>query len=417
VNGFTSSAETVDVLVVGTGPAGSAAAAELARHGVDVLAVDKAAFPREKVCGDGLTPRGARQLLELGVDVTEPGFVRVDGLRSFGPGVEVELAWPELDSFPSFGLVRTRHDLDELLVLNAEKAGAIVWRETEAERPIVDGRGWVGGAVVRRAEGEPREIRARYVIASDGASSRFAQQAGVRRDPSRPIGIAARRYFRSPLGDRPQFLSWLDLEHGGGHLPGYGWIFPVGDGVVNVGAGLLNTAHDFRHLSARKVYEVFVRRLPEEMGITEENAEGRLLSGPLPMGMNRAPLAVPGLLVAGDAGGIINPFNGEGIAYAMESGRLAAELIHEALVLDRPGLAQLYPTMLRRRYGRYFAVGRGFVRAIGSPTVMRTAVRYGLPRERLMRFLFKLMANLTDGRGGDLDDRLMHVLVRLAPSR
>ncbi|HEX6263111.1 MAG TPA: FAD-dependent oxidoreductase, partial [Actinomycetota bacterium] len=232
-----------------------------------------------------------------------------------------------------------------------------------------------------------------------------------------PIGIAARRYFRSPLANERHFLSWLDLEHQGGFLPGYGWIFPVGDGIVNVGAGLLNTARDFRHLSAKKVYEVFLRRLPPELGITEETAEGRLLSGPLPMGMNRAPLAVPGLLVAGDAGGIINPFNGEGIAYAMESGRLAAELIHEALVLDRPGLAQVYPAVLRQRYGKYFSMGRAFVRAIGSPTVMRTAVRYGLPRERLMRFLFKLMANLTDGRDGDVDDRLIHLLTRLAPSR
>ncbi len=402
--------------MVGAGPAGSAAAYHLARHGVDVLAVDKASFPREKVCGDGLTPRGVRQLLEMGVDVTEPGFVRIDGLRTFGPGVSLELPWPEAESFPTFGLVRTRHDLDDLLIRNAERAGATVWRSAEALRPIFD-RGWVAGAAVRRDGGGPEVVRARFVVACDGASSRFAQHAGVRRDPSRPLGIAARRYFRSARAQEPFFLSWLDLRIGDNFLPGYGWIFPVGDGVLNVGAGLLNTARDFAGLSAKKVYDVFIRQVPEEWGCTEENAIGDLMSGPLPMGMNRRPLAVPGLLVAGDAGGIVNPFNGEGIAYAMESRRLAAELLYEALALDRPALAHVYPALLRQRYGRYFSVGRAFVRAIGSPAVMRASVRYGLPRRRLMQFLLKVMANLTDGRDGDVDDRIMAALVRLAPRR
>ena len=407
----------MDVLVVGAGPAGATAAYHLARHGVHVLAVDKAAFPREKVCGDGLTPRGVKQLLEMGVDVTEPGFVRIEGLRSYGPGVKVELPWPRVEAFPSFGLVRTRHDLDDLLVRGAEKAGALVWQETAAEEPVFDDQDWVGGAVVQREDGPPEQVRARFVIAADGASSRFAQRAGVRRDPSRPLGIAARRYFRSPVAQDPYFLSWLDLQRGDNYLPGYGWIFPVGDGILNVGAGLLNTARGFRTLSARKVYDLFVSRLPDEWGCTEENAAGPILSGPLPMGMNRTPLAVPGLLVVGDAGGIVNPFNGEGIAYAMESGRLAAELVHEALALDRPGLAHIYPTLLRERYGRYFSIGRAFVKAIGYPAVMRSAVRYGLPRERLMAFLLKVMANLTDGRDGDLDDRIMDALLRLAPRR
>ena len=130
--------------------------------------------------------------------------------------------------------------------------------------------------------------------------------------------------------------------------------------------------------------------------------------------MNRRPLAMPGLLLVGDAGGLVNPFNGEGISYAMESGQLAADLVYESLVLDRPGLAQVYPTELRRRYGRYFHVGRSFVRAIGKPAIMRTLTKYGLPREGLMRFAMRFMANLTDGPEGDAQDRLMDVLLRLA---
>lgn len=415
MNPFTSSTE-VDVLVVGAGPAGSAAAYHLARHGVNVLAVDRAAFPREKVCGDGLTPRGVRQLLEMGIDVTESGFVRIDGLRTFGPGVKIELPWPRTDAFPDFGLVRTRHDLDDLLIQNAQKAGALVWQEAEAVQPLFD-RDWVRGAVVRRGEGDPEGVRARFLIAADGAASRFAQHAGVRRDPARPLGVAARRYFRSPRAQEPFFESWLDLHVGHNYLPGYGWIFPVGDGVLNVGAGLLNTARDFKNLSGKKVYEIFMRQLPPEWELTEETAIGKVLSGPLPMGMNRRPLATPGMLVVGDAGGIVNPFNGEGIAYAMESGKIAAELIHEALVLDRPGLAHVYPAVLRQRYGTYFSLGRAFVKAIGSPTIMSASVRHGLPRPKLMRFLFKVMANITDGRDGDLDDRIMDAILRLAPKR
>jgi geranylgeranyl reductase family protein len=410
-----------DVLVVGGGPTGAATAYHLARHGVDVLVCDKASFPREKVCGDGLTPRGVAALHQMGVDTAEPGFVRIDGLRVRGAGVRLELPWPEVESYPSFGVVRTRHDLDHLLLRRAEKAGARVWEEAEATEPVIDGNGWVRGASVLRGPREEdrrrEEVRARFAVAADGASSRFAGRAGVRRDPARPLGVAARRYFRTDRYQDAMFESWLELWDGPRLLPGYGWVFPVGDGVLNVGAGLLNTYREFRHVSPRKVFDIFVRQLPESWGLTEENAVGPLLSGPLPMGMNRVPLAAPGLLVAGDAGGIINPFNGEGIAYGIESGQLAAEMIHEALVSGRPGVAHLYPQELRRRYGRYFSVGRAFVRAVGKPWVMRAATRYGLPRRRFMAFLLRVMANLTDGRQGDVEDRIMHALVRMAPER
>lgn len=406
----------VDVLVVGAGPAGAAAAYHLARHGVNVLCADKAAFPREKVCGDGLTPRGVRALLQMGVDPTEPGFVPVEGLRVYGPTVTLDLPWPKLESLPDYGVVRTRHDLDHILVLRAQKAGATLWERTEVMGPLVDD-GWVVGATVRHEDGEPETVRARYVLAADGASSRFAQKAGVRRVASRPLGVAARRYFRSPRPQGTYFESWFDLWENGVILPGYGWIFPVGDGLLNVGAGLLNTTSYFKEISPRRMLDVFIRTLPEEWGIDEGNAAGEVLSGPLPMGMNRRPLAVPGLLLLGDAGGVVNPFTGEGIAYAIESGEVAAELVHGALASGRPGLAHTYPIELRRRYGRYFTVGRAFARAIGNPQFMRLSVLYAFPRERLMRFALRVLANLTDGREGDLDDKVMDWLVRMAPER
>jgi len=402
--------------VVGAGPGGSATAYHLARHGIDVLLVDKATFPREKVCGDGLTPRGVRAIQRMGIDPSEPGFVRIDALRTYGSdGVIIDLPWPRLQDFPRIGLVRTRLDFDNLLVGRAIKAGAVFREGVEAKAPMLDG-GWVTGATVTNGE-KPTTIRARYVVAADGASSRFAAQAGVRRDESRPLGIAARRYYRSSRPQMPLFESFLNLWDGDGLMPGYGWIFPVGEGVLNVGAGLLNTFRNFRGVSARKVFDVFVGQLPEDWGINEGSAIGPILSGPLPMGMNRHPLVVPGMLLVGDAGGIVNPFNGEGIAYAMESGELAAELIADAIVRDRPAIAHMYPLLLRERYGRYFHVGRNFVRMIGNPTVMRLSVKYGIPRKTLMRFALRFMANLTDGRSGVMEDKIMYGLLALASDR
>jgi menaquinone-9 beta-reductase len=411
-------ARRVDVLVVGAGPGGATTAYHLARAGLDVMLVERSAFPREKVCGDGLTPRAVNALERMGVEVDDPGFERHEGLRIYSRKITLELPWPAVRSYPGYGLVRTRAEFDELLARRAEKAGAVLRERTEAVAPIVDG-GWVSGAIVRSAdepEAEPAEVRARFVVASDGASSRFAGQLGVRRDRRRPLGIAARRYYRTARRPGPWLEVWMDLWDGDAIMPGYGWLFPLPDGVVNVGAGLLNTFKNFKDVSAQRVFDTFVRMLPPSFGVDESSAEGRTLSGPLPMGFNRSATAVPGMLVVGDAAGIVNPFNGEGIAYAMESAELAADLLHDALVKDRPALAHMYPTLLRERYGSYYTLGRIFVKAIGEPRVMRMLTDYGLPIRPLMRFLLRLMANLTDGREGGAQDRLIDALERLAPA-
>jgi geranylgeranyl reductase family protein len=403
-----------DVLIVGAGPAGATAAYHLARHGIDVTLLDKASFPREKVCGDGLTPRAVVQLQKMGVDLEDPRFERHQGLRIYSRKTVLELPWPTLEDFPGYGLTMTRSSFDELLVRAAEKAGAGLRERTEALGPTLE-RGWVTGARVRDLDrDEPTEIRARFVIAADGASSRFAAQAGVRRDDSKPLGIAARRYHRIDRHPGPWLEVWMDLWEGDELMPGYGWLFAMADGSVNLGAGLLNTFRSFKDVSAQRVFDAFWRMLPPEWNVGEETAEGRVLSGPLPMGMSRVPASLPGMLVVGDAAGLVNPFNGEGIAYAMESAELAAELIHEALVKGRPGLAHVYPTILRERYARYYRIGTNFVRAIGHPTVMRTLTEYGLPQEWLMRFAMRVMGNLTDGRDGDFQDKLMYGLQRLA---
>jgi geranylgeranyl reductase family protein len=383
----------------------------LARHGLDVTVVERSTFPREKVCGDGLTPRAVKAMRQMGIDTEDPAFERILGLRVYSRTTTIELPWPELDSWPAYGLVMPRDRFDSMLAQRAVKAGARLMEATEAVRPLTDGS-WVQGATVRAVGGDDGEarIRARFVIAADGAASRFAKPAGVQLVPSRPLGIAARRYYRVPYHPGPWFESWLDLWDGDLLLPGYGWLFPMTGGRINLGAGLLNTFKNFKEISAQQLFGAFARMLPSEWGISEDTAEGKVLSGPLPMSFNRAPQAVPGLLLVGDAAGAINPFNGEGIAYAMETGQIAAELVHEALVKDRPGLAAMYPQVLSDTYGRYFFIGRQFARIVGKPAIMGRATRYLLPNRRVMAFALRVMANLTDGRDGDFQDKLFHVM-------
>jgi len=270
---------------------------------------------------------------------------------------------------------------------------------------------------VQRPDEAPEEIRAKMVIAADGASSKFGQRAGITRDVNRPMGIAARRYYKTEREIGPWFESWLELtDSQGRNFPGYGWVFPVEDGLMNVGAGLLNTFVGFKDLSAQNVLETFSGMLPERFDMDEEHAQGRVLSGPLPMGMSRRPPAVPGLLLVGDAGGLVNPFNGEGICMAMDTGKLAAELVAGALSSGREGLAQVYPAVLQERYGSYFWIGRKFVGALGHPEIMRVATKYGLTQRGLMKFLLRLMSGLSDGKDGDWQDKLLASLEKLAPA-
>jgi len=161
-----------DVLVVGAGPGGSATAYHLARHGIDVTVVERSAFPREKVCGDGLTPRGVAALLKMGVDPAEPGFERVKGLRVHSREATIELPFPQLRTFPDYGLVRTRHDFDALLIQRAQKAGARLMERTEAVEPIITD-GWVRGATIRSAEVRAGRLRS---VGQRGSRSRSSRR-------------------------------------------------------------------------------------------------------------------------------------------------------------------------------------------------------------------------------------------------
>ena len=418
-----------DVVVVGAGPAGSATAYHLARTGLDVVLLEKTAFPREKVCGDGLTPRAVRSLTAMGLDTSEAaGWMHNKGLRIIGGGMRLEIPWPELASYPAYGLVRTRMDFDDLLARQAVKAGADLQERTTVTGPVLDDRSGHITAVTTKEEDGGVTYRAPVVVAADGNSSRLALAMGLQKRDDRPMGVAVRTYYTSPRHDDDWLESWLELwDRGDGSprsrdrlLPGYGWIFGVGDGTSNVGLGILNTSTAFGQVDYKDLLRRWLDQTPEEWGFREENRTQPVRGAALPMGFNRQPHYTRGLVLVGDSGGMVNPFNGEGIAYAMESGEIAAQVIAQALARTtadgRERALHAYPQILKATYGGYYTVGRLFVKAIGDDRVMKLATRHGLPHPVLMRLLIKLMANLTDQRGGDAMDKVVNALSRLAPA-
>jgi geranylgeranyl reductase family protein len=423
-----------DVIVVGAGPAGASTAYHLAQAGVDVLLLEKAAFPRDKICGDGLTPRAVKQLIGMGFDLDEPGWMKNKGLRIVGAGHRLELPWPDLASFPPYGAVRTRMDLDETLARHAEKAGARLMERTAVTGPVLDERtGRVVGVTAKPVDDRGRRVgdevayHAPIVVACDGVSSRMATSLGLERRENRPMAVAVRAYYTTPRHDDPWMESWLELwdkDRGESSsaklLPGYGWIFGLGDGTANVGLGILNTSAAFQSVDYKDLLVRWLANTPEEWGFREENLVGTIRSAALPMGFNRKPHYTRGMLLVGDSGGMVNPFNGEGIDYALEAGHMAADTILQAMARPegpaRERVLEGYAAALDAAYGGYFTLGRVFAKMIGNPTFMKQATKHGLPRHALMRFMLKLMANLTDPRDGDVSDRVINGLSRLAPT-
>jgi geranylgeranyl reductase family protein len=416
--------DDADVIVVGAGPGGSAAAFQLARHGANVLLLEKSEFPREKVCGDGLTPRAVKQLVAMGIDTGAEGWTRNKGLRVIGGGIQLELDWPDLSNFPNYGLTRTRMDFDQLLADAAVDAGAKLMTRTNVTGPVYDDRtGRVVGVTTAGKEGAEKTLRAPLVIAADGVSGRFPLAMGLKKRDDRPIGVAVRRYYRSPRHDDTYLESWLELRGKndvGKLLPGYGWIFGMGDGRVNVGLGVLNSSVEFGKSNYREMLLDWMAATPDDWEMNEDTADGQIMGAALPMGFNRVPHYTRGVMLVGDSGGMVNPFNGEGIAYAMESGALAAEVAIQALAeadaLRRERTLQHYPAELRARYGGYYRLGGWFVKLIGRPEIMRFATKHGMPHPMLMRFVLKLLANLTETRGGDAMDRVINAMTRAVPA-
>jgi menaquinone-9 beta-reductase len=398
--------ERHDVLVIGGGPAGSATAYWLAEAGWDVLVVEKKLFPREKTCGDGLTPRSVRQLEDMGLGDELSGRHRHEGLRAIGFGKELLLPWPAAPGFPTHGYVITRFELDEMVAGRAVKAGATLWNGHEAVAPLGGGTGPVpsengtpplcrGARVVEKSSGDEVEVEARCVVVADGANSRFGWALGTARDKSYPLGMAIRGYYPSPRHDEAWIESHLDVRDKDGNVvPGYGWIFPLGDGRVNVGVGLLSTFDQWKKVNTSHLMEAFLGWAPASWGLSPDAACKPPTGGRLPMSFSVGPRVGPDWLAVGDACASINPFNGEGIAYAYETGRLAASVVANALVAEDMSLLAEYERLTDERYALYYKVAGAFVQLIGNPRAMRTLAGTGMYSRTVMEWVLRVMSNL-----------------------
>ena len=419
-----------DAVIIGGGPSGSSCAYWLASAGWDVAVVERKTFPRAKTCGDGLTPRSVRQLADMGLEaaVAAQGH-RYAGLRACGFGQEMEMSWPDHPSFPSYGYCITRFDLDGLVTSAAEQAGASVFTGVEAidlldvapsERP--GSLSSASGIVVKdKVSGSTAEIRGRIVVVADGANSRIGRALGAQRRREWPMGMAIRGYYESPLHDDGYIESHLDIRDAEGNVvPGYGWIFPLGDGRINVGVGLLSTDRRWKGVNTTKLMDTFVNFAPDRWEISPEAAVGPATGGKLPMGFSVGPHTGAATIAIGDASGSVNPFNGEGIAYGYETGRLAATSIAESLGGGGAEALAAYDDRLTQAYGTYYDVARAFIRLISEPKLMSLCVGIGMRSETLMNELLPLMSNLMrpDERGpAEVGFRAMATLGKILPDR
>jgi menaquinone-9 beta-reductase len=370
----------VDIAVIGAGPAGAATAIRAARAGASVVVFDKAPYGRDKVCGDGLTPRAVGALDELKIDMADAHMIR--GLRMIAGKQVRELDWPTTDRFPNHGAVWPRRRLDAALIDAAAEAGAeIVW-EAEAT-PIID----VGRVVGVEAEGQ--RVEAALTVVAAGAQGAVARMLGAERVADEPFGLAIRTYAATPRHADAHLEACLSLrDERGTPIPGYGWMFPAGDGTVNIGVGALSTMKGFKKLNLNTLLESY-RRVVRDAWDLGPNLE-RPRAWRLPMSAQRR--HGPGWVAIGDAAGLVNPMNGEGIDYGLESGMLAADLF-----LDDPATAPArYDQLVGERFDGFLRTGRRFSFLIGHPWILRPGLRLSVSTDAIANITLAVMGNLVD---------------------
>ena len=383
-----SSVEQRDLLIIGGGPAGAAAAIRAARGGASVTVFEKGEPGRDKICGDGLTPRAVRALDELGVDLSDAH--RIDGLRMIANRTERQLPWPGIDPFPAHGAVWPRRLLDERLMQLAGEAGAeLLWGQDAL--PVLDGSRVTGVRVGARSWSAP------MVVVATGAPGSVARMLGAERDPDEPFGLAIRTYAESPRHAERYLEACLTLrDEQGVAVPGYGWMFPCGDGTVNIGVGALSTMKGFRSLNLNRLQDSYRSLVQDSWDLGPDRERPRAWR--LPMSTVRR--HGPGWVAVGDAAGLVNPMNGEGIDYGLESGMLAADMF-----LDGPvGAPARYDRLLGERFDSFLRTGRRFSFLIGHPMILRSGLRLAVGTQGIADLTLQVMGNLVDsstpGAGG-----------------
>jgi geranylgeranyl reductase family protein len=305
-----------------------------------------------------------------------------------------------------------RADLDGTVASLAEAQGAVVEQGTTAT-PILELDAVVGVRLNSDGDEGERVVHPDFVVIADGSNSRFGRSVGASRRRDYPYGLAVRAYYESPNSDDPFIESQLDIRDSKGRaMPGYGWVFPLGDGEINVGAGLVSTFKGWKDINTSHILEAYAESLPEHWKVESITPHTRPIGGKLPMSLSVGPKVGRNWLLVGDASGAVNPFNGEGIDYAYETGRMAARHIAEAAAGDAPNLAG-YAVELEEVYGDYHRVARVFVKAIGNPAVMKTLTTVGLRSKPLMEWTLKVMANLLDPDEAKMTEHVYNAIERV----
>ena len=386
-----------DVVVVGAGPSGSAAAAWAARSGRDVLLIDACEFPRDKACGDGLTPRAVAELRALGLRDWLDGRIRHHGLRMAGYGADVEVRWPG-KSFPMTSSAVPRTELDDRIRRVAADSGAAMALGRKCVDVARDSAGRVEAVIL--ADGS--RVGCRWLIVADGARSPLGRVLGRQWHQQTVYGVAARAYLASPRADEQWISSDLELRSADGQvLPGYGWIFPLGNGQVNIGVGALATAKRPAEVALRPLLRHYADLKRSAWGFTgQPQAHASAL---LPMGGAVSGVAGRNWMLIGDAAACVNPLNGEGIDYGLETGRLAAQM------LDSGDLTAAWPALLQAHYGRGFSVARRLGLLLTLPRFLPMAGPLGMRSAALMRVAVRVMGNLVSDEDADLVARAWRV--------
>ncbi len=382
-----------DLVIIGGGPGGSAAAMVAARAGLKVTLYEKGPHGRDKVCGDGLTPRAVAALDDLSIDLS--GAHRIDGLRMIAGKKTRELAWPTGTRFPAHGAVWPRNKLDTFLIDEAIAAGADVHFGTEALPAIENGQ-----VVGIDAGGE--RVLAPLTILAAGAQGLAAKMLGAERDPEETFGLAIRAYAPTPRHAERHLEACLSLrdEHGTA-VPGYGWMFPAGDGTVNIGVGALSTMKGFKKLNLNRLLDQYAAIVREPWSLGEYLDKPRAWRLP----MSSLKRFGSGWVAIGDAAGFVNPMNGEGIDYALESGIVAVE----EFIADPANAPARYDRVVGERFDAFLRTGRRFSFIIGHPWLLKPGLRIAVGTQTAADITLAVMGNLIDNTTPGAAGRVMRI--------
>jgi geranylgeranyl reductase family protein len=382
-----------DVLVVGAGPAGSAAAARAAEAGHDVVLADAAVFPRDKACGDGLTPRAIAELQHLGLGEWVSGRGENRGLRAAGFGQLLELPWPG-GSLPAHGGAVARTELDARIRTAALERGAVPVEGARAVDVERDGDR-VTGVVLDGPDGTTT-ISCRHLVVADGARSTLGRVLGRVWHRDTAYGVAARGYVRSGRHDDEWISSHLELRGAENEvLSGYGWVFPLHDGHVNIGVGTLATEARPANIRLRSLIAHYAEQRREDWQLDGEVRD--VASALLPMGGAVSNVAGRNWALVGDAAGCVNPLNGEGIDYGLETGRIVVDLLD-----SDDDLTLAWPATLREHYGSAFSIARRLAKLLTVPRLLPAAGPVGMRSKALMTVALRVMGNLVTEEDHDV---------------